>query len=561
MANRLLASLLAFALVLAVSGTAIIANRSGRAGPRPTAAGPGSTDPSVDGGGTQSGAPSPGDGPSVGATTPSSTGPGIRPSGTRTPVIPGEPPPPPCLPADSVKTAGGVNETGITKTTVRVGQIVSDSSNLPQQLGPLKAGLAAYAKLVNDAGGICGRTITVDYQNDNALPATHHFDTMAASDFAFVGSSSIIDTIDYEQDPSKTDSDGQRFYALNKDDRTGEYVPDLGGFAYSYGRSQSQWHAGVLGSISPTLVGGGQPGFYLKEQSKAGTPCNNVGVLYVVEPTGASQDQAELGAASLKKPWGGNLGESRVKVYQAALAQPENVYQQTVQQMIQDGVNCAFTYSDLGSNVNFVKALRDEGVWPPNRCSTPSTCFRLVWVPFSTYDRKFIDDAGDAAKDVTTFIPHIPLNETGNSALKIYLDALAALKAADPGNYGSVEPSTFSILGFASGIMFAGALQSCGSAPTRRCVMDKIRKTKTFSAGGLLGRVFAFTTTRATFTTNDGSQLYNYNHVDWKWIFADTISVRVLGSESDPMRRWHRVNPTGSGFFKDTLYVARGTEG
>src|SRR5205814_5641077 len=72
-----------------------------------------------------------------------------------------------CTPQDD-------KETGITKSEVRVGQIVSDVSQLPSQLKPNYEGLQAYANMVNSQGGVCGRKIVIDYNNDQSNPATHH---------------------------------------------------------------------------------------------------------------------------------------------------------------------------------------------------------------------------------------------------------------------------------------------------------------------------------------------------------------------------------------------------
>ena len=58
--------------------------------------------------------------------------------------------------------------------------------------------------------------------------------------FAFVANSSLIDSSDYQSDapfnPTSTDN--------------GQYVPDIGGLAYSYGRNQSPWFAGTSGGVT-----------------------------------------------------------------------------------------------------------------------------------------------------------------------------------------------------------------------------------------------------------------------------------------------------------------------
>ena len=442
-------------------------------------------------------------------------------------VIPGTKTLPPCAPSKDYKA------TGIDSDSVDVGQIVSDVNFLPAQLYPVHEGLRAYVNLINAAGGVCSRKININYSNDQSNPATHDYEAMTHSNFAFVGNASLMDNLDYGGEPP--------FNPRYRDN--GEFVPDVGGFAFSYGRNQSLWFAGVTGSLSPTLVGGGPFKMYQERLKAQGKPCTKAGIVYLREPTGASSDQSRLGQVSLEAPWGMGLGAGNTRLYQRDLVDPIPVYEAMVQQMVADGMTCVITYADLGSNINLVRAMRNQGAWPPNQCTVPSRCFRLVWVPFSAYDPKFIRDSQGAAEGVQTFIPHIPLNETSGAAMQTYLSALKGVKDA--------EPSTFSLLGFASGHMFVEALANCGSAPTRACVMDYLRKLPGFDAGGLFGPNRPFRTTRAT--CGDCGSFSWKGTWDWKWIFNCNVSVNVQGND------FKRNGPPG--FACDDLHVARGSPG
>jgi hypothetical protein len=185
--------------------------------------------------------------------------------------------------------------------------------------------------------------------------------------------------------------------------------------------------------------------------------------------------------------------------------------------------------------------MNTGGYWPPNKCTrvNKAQCFRVTWVPFTVYDQKFIRDSGEGARNVSTFIPHVPLTELNSPAMTTYLDAVKQISGA--------RPSTFSVIGFASGIMFAEALQACPAAPTRDCLIKSVRSMKDFTAGGLLGGTTPFRTTRVTY----GS----YGTYDWKWIFNHTVALRVL--DRNGKRDFYRLRPD-TGFFKDTLKVARG---
>jgi len=384
----------------------------------------------------------------------------------------------------------------------------------------------------NNAGGLCGRKLDLQYRNDNLNPATHSSDMqdLANSSLAFVGNDSLLDFTDYSRTPpfSPTIKGG------------GSYVPDVGGLAFAYGRAQSDWSAGVIGSVSPVLVGGGQFKPLTAEVAAKGHPCRKAAVVYLNEPTGASKDQALLGQAAVKASWGGGVSSS--KTYEAQLEQSEPIYESQVRQMITDGMNCVWAYTDLQGSINLVKAMYGQGVWPPDHCKLGPQCFQVAWVPFTVYDSKFITDGGPGALGVSTFIPHVPLSESNEGPVKAYLDAMKTVPGARPG--------TFSIFGFTSGLMLIQALEGCASSPTRTCLMDALRKMQDFNGGGLLGGTTPFKRTKATFS--------NYGDFAWKWIFYRSVGLRVEkhGSKTD----FYRINPS-SGFLNDTLHVARGTPG
>jgi hypothetical protein len=530
-ANKQLAAGIGIAVVLALIGVVAVAAGGGDDDKDSAAV-------DVDAGKDDGGLPGPGE---VGTDESTTTLPGATPAGEQptattaaptggtTGTLPGQTsPPPPCTPKD-------VKGTGISKTEVVIGQIVSDVSMLPAQLYPNYEGLQAYVNVVNAAGGVCGRKIRIEYSNDQSNPATHEYQAMTHRVFAFVANSSLMDNTDYESDAP--------FNPRYQDN--GEYVPDIGGLAYSYGRSQSPWHAGAIGSISPALSGGKAFKAVVENAKAEGTPCKKAGVVYLREPTGASEDSGRAGGAALAADWGGNFGADGVKYYVANLADPVVVYEQMVTQMIADGVNCAFTYSDLGSDINLVRAMANRGVWPKDKCSGP-TCFAAVYVPFAAYDPKFIRDSGDAAKGVRSFIPHIPLNETSAPPMQAYLNGLKTVKGA--------EPSTFSIIGWTSGQMFVQALQSCGAAPTRKCVMDYARNLKDFDAGGLQTPITPFRSTRVDCSSGCGN-FAGRGTYNFKWIFACNVSLQI--QDRGGKRDWYRVFPA-QGYDCDTLRVVRG---
>src|SRR5205809_735676 len=139
----------------------------------------------------------------------------------------------------------GKPETGITRGTVTIGEILSDVNQLPQQLRPSFEGLSAWADLVKHSGGICGREVQILERNDNAIPTnyTSAYQSLSSQVFSFVATESLQDGAEYKSSPP--------FMPNDKDPNTGEYVPDVGGLAFQYPRAQSPMHAGIFGSLSP----------------------------------------------------------------------------------------------------------------------------------------------------------------------------------------------------------------------------------------------------------------------------------------------------------------------
>jgi hypothetical protein len=439
----------------------------------------------------------------------------------------------------------GHPETGVSSSAIKVGIIITESDQLPQQFRPLYEGLSAFVDRFNASGGVCHRRIEI-VKADDTPPASSGqiYQQLAQQVFAFVGSSSLFETQWYQSSPP--------FNPVAQDSNTGEYVPDIGGLALGYSngnytRAQSNLYAGVVGSLSPTMVGGGQ--FRQWTHSSPGNKCRKAGVVYLNEPTGASANQAQLGAAALSAKWGGGV---RAGLYQMPLLAPEPAYEGLVTNMIRDGVNCVFTYADRQSNVNLVHAEHNQGVWPPSACSAvhkaANQCFWITYMPFTAADQKFVRDAGADGKNVRTFIPHLPFSE-GSPGMRRYLSALAACNRSKfAGCDGSSQPSTFSVLGYASGAMFADALSHCGAAPTRSCVMAYERRLRGFTAGGLMGPITPFQCTKV-----------NFNGYTWcyKAIFTNSVALQLNGPPSQGLAAFRRIGG-GSGFFHDTLHVVRG---
>ena len=90
---------------------------------------------------------------------------------------------------------GGATATGVTATTITVGNIASISGVAPGLTQSAQQATEAWAAYVNSTGGICGRQIKVQPFDDGNDSSTNYADASQAcsSDFAMVGNASGFD--------------------------------------------------------------------------------------------------------------------------------------------------------------------------------------------------------------------------------------------------------------------------------------------------------------------------------------------------------------------------------
>jgi ABC-type branched-subunit amino acid transport system substrate-binding protein len=90
---------------------------------------------------------------------------------------------------------GGATATGVTATTITVGNIASISGVVPGLTESAQQATEAWAAYVNSTGGICGRQVKVQPFDDGSDSSTNYADAEQAcsSDFAMVGNASGFD--------------------------------------------------------------------------------------------------------------------------------------------------------------------------------------------------------------------------------------------------------------------------------------------------------------------------------------------------------------------------------
>jgi hypothetical protein len=434
----------------------------------------------------------------------------------------------------------GFSATGVTNSTVTVGSIISASAQLPLQTVSSQEGAQAYFNLVNKSGGICGRQIKYIEQNDMLSPTTHNYKTLVHEVFAFVADWSLLSQLDYQQD--------YPFLPVEQDN--GEYVPVFGADDNNYGTSLSPYFV-ALGSRSTVLTTTVPAAYYVKAaKASAHGACRVWGLMAVRTTNAGSLSAIKSDEAALRA-----LGQT-TKIYQADLNDSVPAFQTIVSQMQSDGVNCTGSKMDSQSDQRFTLAATIQGVWPPNKCSG-SKCFSVMVPAPPTGDSSYLRNVGAQGAGQLFLAFHIPFtdNQTKNPGLLFYLRALKGVPGA--------QPSAFSADGFAYAMLFTEALNACGSAPTRACVLNFTHRVKKFDAGGLIGPVTPWATMNVVCTTDNPCGNFKgktgpNNTVTMKWPPMCIVITKLQVKRGKP--DYYRVYPKSGFSCSATPFLASGTK-
>ncbi|MGH2792787.1 MAG: ABC transporter substrate-binding protein, partial [Actinomycetota bacterium] len=183
----------------------------------------------------QLGQPVPTSGPTDGGTiSPTAGGPTVAPTG-------GVALPPGLPPAAANCKSGGATDKGVTANRIKVGLVAAKTGSFPGQFDPNIEAVDAYLKMINAAGGICGRLFELHIRDDGGNRSNNETRALELAKevgiFAFVGSISA------------PDSDGG-VSKVAKDFK----IPDIG-FPLSYERSEAPLTYGVPGQLQRNLIG------------------------------------------------------------------------------------------------------------------------------------------------------------------------------------------------------------------------------------------------------------------------------------------------------------------
>jgi ABC-type branched-subunit amino acid transport system substrate-binding protein len=347
----------------------------------------------------------------------------------------------PILTVGATAARAAAADPGITATTVTVGQVDTLSGPVPGLFAGAKYGTEAYLDYVNRGGGVDGRKILLDAQDDAFSAANYTVETqqLVKQSFALVGGFSLFDSSGVP--------------AINA-----ARIPDVT-LSLSSARSLDQYNY----SPNPLVVGGAALGplRYLKEAD--GDAYQHVGTIYTNVSTAEVQSQAVFNAM---KSLGYQITYSRV------VTPFETNFLPDVLQMKATGVQMVYIVGmAVGGVAELAQQMAQQGFVP-----------KVFTTSGVAYDSSYVTLAGSAANGTLT---------SEGSAMYLGQDAHAVPAVALFDKWfrrvnAHAPIDTYALYGWTSAELFVQALRAAGPDPTRATLLAQLDKITDFSADGLM---------------------------------------------------------------------------
>jgi ABC-type branched-subunit amino acid transport system substrate-binding protein len=344
-------------------------------------------------------------------------------------------------------TAGnGASDTGVTPTSISLGNVSGMTGPLTGSFPQGPQAVQALFAAVNAAGGICGRKLALDVEDDGQNSSTNAADVadLAPKVLAFVGST----------------SDGDNGGVPNM---TSANVPDVG-FAINCNRSESPTYwSPAGGSCNQTPPGGPyyiSDGVYRLAKQSGYLPTKMAFLAYSIAISAQAAEQFE----KVYQAEGGTVCYTDFSVSPASAS-----LESDVAAMQQHGCNGVIDTMDVTGNAKMLQAMQQQQYIPGYVAAT-----------FDAYTPDMIQVAGaSAAQGLIVGLPFIPLNEN-QTMVQMYQQQL---KTYEPGD----QPSGFGFLAWEAGQMLIYALIQSGHNPTRANVVKAFNSLQNWNGGGALG--------------------------------------------------------------------------
>jgi ABC-type branched-subunit amino acid transport system substrate-binding protein len=338
---------------------------------------------------------------------------------------------------------GGATATGVTATTITVGNITSISGVAPGLTQSAQQATQAWAAYVNSTGGICGRQIKVQPFDDGNDSGQNYAAASQAcsSDFAMVGNASGFD-----------DGSANAVNSCSIPDMSAEVsTAAAGGTADIFGASPGDDHYYPVG-----------PGNYIK--STYPNAIKHAAEIYLQVPATASQAAHEIQANT-------SVGF----VYTPANGIPTTPtnanYGTIVQQLQSQGTQYVSEYSDDNSAERLLQAMQQANY-------TPQV---VDWIS-EEYSPQFAQQTTPESNGNLVAMTATAGYEDASSNPGLQLMEQWMDRVAGAGNW---HKDIFAMLAWSAGLAFEQAAKQVGPDLTRPALIAKIQAITNWTGGGV----------------------------------------------------------------------------
>jgi ABC-type branched-subunit amino acid transport system substrate-binding protein len=340
-----------------------------------------------------------------------------------------------------IPASANSDHTGITSDSVTVGNV--STLSLGGLFKGAQVGAQAYADYVNSTGGVNGRKIKIDGADDQFSGATNKQATQNAvtNDFALVGSFSL------------EDSYGGAVLAANPG------MPDISNVLDTTTGSLPNVYSAV------PLNGGWQEGPLQYFKKKFPSDVTAVGTMVASLP-------------SAQTDWAGEKYVMQKVGYKIAYEADYGVAQT-------DFTSNVIAMKNAGVKILFVDSMAESYASALLKNLVQQNFHPVIVLGAATYTPKLVPDSGGASAVNGSYFEMATTLYQGQDSSQVPSVAtfLHWVNVASPG----FAPDLFTLYGWLSAQMFAQALQSAGSNPSRGSLLAQLGKITSFDGNHIIG--------------------------------------------------------------------------
>lgn len=344
-------------------------------------------------------------------------------------------------------TAGNTaSAPGVTPTSITVGNVSGITGLIPSSFKPGYQAVTAAFDAVNRFGGICGRQLKLDVEDDQQSASNNQADVqdLVPKVLAFVGSIS--------------DADNGGVNAM-----VAAGTPDMGP-AINTNRSNSPVYWSATGGS--VFVKNGQAYIW-------NTWINGLRAYHSLPSSVAILSYSIPISASAGKEFASAFQQAGVRIcysdYSIQAGAQATTIPSDVRQMQAKGCGGVYTTMDVVGNANMLDAMQNDNYHPG-----------LVAVTYEGYTPDQISTAGQqASQGLQVALSSVPLT-SNNQGVQLYNQELGIY---EPGN----PESEFGLSSWADAQMFIYALLQAGRNPTRASLTNALSQITGWTSDGAYG--------------------------------------------------------------------------